>query len=106
MATGQGCSASANEIQKADGLVEQARKHLLFYGRDFSDVIIARASGAMCATIGHNHPVIRDALRKSADEVIHLDSTKLAPVVISLAVELCEMLPPQLQKAMFLNTGS
>ena len=100
-----------------------AEKHLLFYGRDFSDVIIARAAGAymydldgraildfssgqMCSTIGHNHPAIASALRRSAEEVIHLDSTKLSPSVIALAQELCAQLPRQLQRVMFLNTGS
>jgi 2,2-dialkylglycine decarboxylase (pyruvate) len=100
-----------------------AEKHLLFYGRDFSDVIIGRAAGAymydldgraildfssgqMCSTIGHNHPVIRSALLRSAEGAIHLDSTKLSPSVITLASELCEQLPPELQRAIFLNTGS
>jgi 2,2-dialkylglycine decarboxylase (pyruvate) len=111
------------DVAEVDRLRAAARDHLLFYGREFSDVIVAHASGAymydtggraildfssgqMCATVGHNHPVIKAALQKSADEVIHLDSTKLAPSVIALAVELCRMLPPQLQQVMFLNTGS
>ena len=109
--------------RSADALRAAARKHLLFYGRDFADVIITRAAGAymydstgraildfssgqMCATIGHNHPAIRAALEKAARDVIHLDSTKLAPAVIELAEELCALLPPQLQKALFLSTGS
>jgi 2,2-dialkylglycine decarboxylase (pyruvate) len=100
-----------------------AEQHLLFYGREFSDLIIARADGAymydldgraildfssgqMCATIGHNHLAIKLALQRSAEQVIHLDSTKLSPAVIMLARELCALLPPQLQRAMFLNTGS
>ena len=100
-----------------------AEKHLLFYGREFSDLIIARAagsymydldgraildfsSGQMCSTIGHNHPAIKSALQRSAEGVIHLDSTKLSPAVIMLARELCALLPPQLQRAMLLNTGS
>jgi 2,2-dialkylglycine decarboxylase (pyruvate) len=115
--------ASGVEQQHIDDRLAKARKHLLFYGRDFSDIVIARAlgsymydtagraildfsSGQMCATVGHNHPVIRAALQKSAAEVIHLDSTKLAPPVMELAQELCDLLPPQLQRVMFLNTGS
>ena len=119
----QKLSASEQKFEDIDALRAAARKHLLFYGREFSDVIIARASGAymydtagraildfssgqMCATVGHNHPVIRAALEKSAREIIHLDRAKLSPSVIALAEELCQILPPQLQKAMFLNTGS
>jgi 2,2-dialkylglycine decarboxylase (pyruvate) len=99
-----------------------ASSKLLFYGRDFADVIITRASGTyiydedgraildfssgqMCATLGHNHPAIVAALEKAAREVIHLDSTKLSPAVIALAEELTSLLPPTLQRAMFLNTG-
>jgi len=109
--------------ERVDKLRAAARKHLLFYGRELSDVIVARAEGAyfydssgraildfssgqMCATIGHNHPAIRGALNRAANDVVHLDSTKLCPAVIDLAEELCAMLPPALQRVMFLNTGS
>ncbi|MBZ9719187.1 aspartate aminotransferase family protein [Mesorhizobium sp. AD1-1] len=97
--------------------------NLLFYGRDFSETIVERASGTyiydqngreiidfssgqMCATLGHNHPVIVEAIEKSCKSVIHLDSTKLSRAVLDLAQELCQLLPAQLQKAMFLNTGA
>lgn len=104
-------------------LLETAEKHLLFHGRPFSPLIIEKAegsyiqditgrrildfsSGQMCATIGHNHPVIRAALVEAGTTAIHLDSTKLSPPVIALAAELAEMLPPALQRSMFLNTGA
>jgi len=109
--------------ERVDQLRAIARDHLLFYGRELSDVIIARAAGAyiydtsgraildfssgqMCATIGHNHPAVQAALNRSARDVVHLDSTKLCPAVIELAEELCAILPPALQRAMFLSTGS
>lgn len=97
--------------------------HLLFYGREFADTLITRADGAfiydqsgrqiidfssgqMCATVGHNHPAIVSAIEQACREVIHLDSTKLSPVIIELAEELCALLPETLQKVMFLSTGS
>ncbi len=97
--------------------------HLMHYGRDFSRRFITRAAGAylydqdgrpildfasgqMCATLGHNHPAIVAAMAKAGREVIHLDSTKLSPAVAELAATLCDLLPPSLQKAIFLNTGS
>jgi len=97
-------------------------KHLLHYGRDFSDELIVRAngsylytengraildfsSGQMCATIGHNHPKIVEALAKAGQTVIHLDSTMLSPDVVDLANRLCKLLPPPLSKVQFLNTG-
>jgi 2,2-dialkylglycine decarboxylase (pyruvate) len=97
-------------------------KHLLHYGRDFNDELIVRAEGAylytddgraildfssgqMCATIGHNHPKIVEAITKAGQTVIHLDSTMLSPDVIDLADRLCELLPPPLSKVQLLNTG-
>ncbi|MBL8669760.1 MAG: aminotransferase class III-fold pyridoxal phosphate-dependent enzyme, partial [Alphaproteobacteria bacterium] len=111
----------AGEGERRDRRAD-AERNLLFYGRDFADLIIERAAGAhiydqdgraiidfssgqMCATLGHNHPDIVAAIHQACREVLHLDSTKLSPAVIDLARELCALLPPQLQKAMFLSTG-
>jgi len=97
--------------------------HLLHYGRDFVREFIARASGSylytaegraildfssgqMCATLGHNHPTILEAIKRASDSVLHLDSTMLTPSIAHLAKELCELLPSQLNKVMFLNTGA
>lgn len=97
--------------------------HLLHYGRDFVREFITRASGSyiytadgraiidfssgqMCATLGHNHPAILDAIKRASDTVLHLDSTMLTPSIAHLAKELCEILPPQLSKVLFLNTGA
>jgi len=97
--------------------------HLLHYGRDFVREFIDRASGSyiyttagraiidfssgqMCATLGHNHKAIVEAMQRSADSAIHLDSTMLSPSIAHLARELCELLPPQLSKVLFLNTGA
>ncbi len=108
--------------QSYDRLWAAVDDHLMHYGRDFSRRFITRASGAylydqddrpildfasgqMCATLGHNHPAIVAAMAKAGREVIHLDSTKLSPAVAELARTLCELLPPTLQKAIFLNTG-
>ncbi|MCP4387966.1 MAG: aspartate aminotransferase family protein [Gammaproteobacteria bacterium] len=97
-------------------------RHLIHYGRDFLDEIIVRAngsyiytednraildfsSGQMCATIGHNHPRILQAMQQAGETVIHLDSTMLSPDVVKLADRLCELLPESLDKVQLLNTG-
>jgi 2,2-dialkylglycine decarboxylase (pyruvate) len=97
-------------------------RHLLHYGRDFLGDLIVRAegsylftedgraildfsSGQMCATIGHSHPRILEAMAKAGRTVIHLDSTMLSPDVIDLANRLCELLPRPLGKVQLLNTG-
>ncbi|MDA0866838.1 MAG: aspartate aminotransferase family protein [Cyanobacteria bacterium] len=97
--------------------------HLVRYGGSFAPMLIQRAkgsylydrqgrkildftSGQMCATLGHNHPEVVQAIYKACEEVLHLFSGMLSPAVVNLANELCGLLPPTLQKALFLNTGS
>ncbi len=110
-------------VENTDELWQIVDEHLLHYGRDFVREFIDRASGSylyttggraiidfssgqMCATLGHNHDALLAAMRRSADSVIHLDSTMLSPAIAHLARELCELLPPQLSKVLFLNTGA
>ncbi len=112
--------SQADATQALWGFVDD---HLLHYGRDFVREFITRASGSfiytsegrsildfssgqMCATLGHNHAAIQNAINRSAESVIHLDSTMLSPAISLLAKELCELLPPQLSKVLFLNTGA
>ena len=97
-------------------------RHLIHYGRDFLEELIVRAqgsylytedsraildfsSGQMCATIGHSHPAILEAIKQAGETVIHLDSTMLSPDVVALAQNLCDLLPEPLKKVQFLNTG-
>lgn len=97
-------------------------EHLIRYGADFSPWLIDRAlgsyvydadgreildftSGQMCATLGHNHPRIVDAVRKACDGAIHLFSGMLSPAVVSLAEKLAGILPGDLSKSLLLSTG-
>ncbi|MGF1569537.1 MAG: aspartate aminotransferase family protein [Nodosilinea sp.] len=98
-------------------------QHLIRYTSKFSPVVIERAagtyiydrsgraildftSGQMCSTLGHNHPAIVEAIQRACQEAIHLFSGMLSPNVVHLAEALGELLPPELQKMVFLNTGS
>ncbi len=118
-----GNKASCNADNSADELWNFIDDHLLHYGRDFVRELISHASGSylyttekraiidfssgqMCATLGHNHPAIVDAMTRSAETVIHLDSTMLAPAIAHLGKELCDLLPVELSKVLFLNTGA
>ncbi len=101
---------------------QSSERHLIHYGRDFQNELIVRAqgsylyteedraildfsSGQMCATIGHSHPKILEAMEKAGRSVLHLDSTMLSPDVVSLADRLCALLPHSLGKVQLLNTG-
>jgi 2,2-dialkylglycine decarboxylase (pyruvate) len=116
-------------VSPADALLSEAdmwdivEHHLVRYGGSFAPMLIQRAkgsylydrqgrkildftSGQMCATLGHNHPDVVQAIHKACDEVLHLFSGMLSPAVVELAEALCSLLPPSLQKVLLLNTGS
>src|SRR5260370_2873838 len=96
--------------------------HLIRYGGAFAQFVVERAagswletedgrrildftSGQMCATLGHGHPAIAEAIQRASGQVVHLFSGFLARDVIELARELMAMLPGPLTRAMFLSTG-
>ena len=97
-------------------------EHLVRYGMPFAPNLIAKArgtliwdtegreildftSGQMCATIGHNHPRIVEAVREACEGALHLFSGMLSPPVVALSQRLATMLPPHLSRALFLSTG-
>jgi 2,2-dialkylglycine decarboxylase (pyruvate) len=96
--------------------------HLIRYGGDFVEDLIVEAEGSwvttsdgrrildftagqICATIGHNHPRVGDAIRRSLDSVIHLNSWMLSPPVLDLAEALVGTLPAGLDRTILLSTG-
>jgi 2,2-dialkylglycine decarboxylase (pyruvate) len=95
---------------------------LIRYGGAFADAIIERAdgswlttvdgrrildftSGQMCATLGHGHPAIIEAIRDASGRVVHLFSGFVSRDVTELARELMAVVPEPLARAMFLSTG-
>lgn len=106
-----------------DDLLARARDLLMrTSGADFSLPVIDRAQGAvitdvdgkeyldfssgqMCATLGHSHPRIVDAIRQSTERVMHVFSGMVSPEVVRLAERLIDLLPAPLRKVCFLSTG-
>jgi 2,2-dialkylglycine decarboxylase (pyruvate) len=97
-------------------------EHLIRYGMPFVPRLIAKArgtliwdsegreildftSGQMCATLGHNHPRIVEAIHEACEGALHLFSGMLSPPVVALSQRLAAMLPPHLSKSLFLSTG-
>jgi len=95
---------------------------LIRYGGDFAPFVVDRAdgswvrtedgqrildftSGQMCATLGHGHPAVLEAIARASGKVVHVFSGFLARDVIELARELMAVLPGPLARAMFLSTG-
>ena len=72
-------------------------------GREILDF----TSGQMCATIGHNHPAIVQAVHRAGETAFHMFSGMIPEVVAELAAKLAnDWMPAPLQKSIFVNTGS
>lgn len=72
-------------------------------GREYLDF----TSGQMCATIGHNHPAIVEAVHRAGEKAFHFFSGMIPEVVAELAQVLArDWLPGDLTKTIFVNTGS
>jgi len=99
------------------------RQNLIRYGGDVYPEIVERAqgcyvwdargrkildftSGQMCATVGHSHPNVVAAIRKSCDTALHLFSGMIPRSVVDLAAALAKIVPRPLRKSLMLNTGS
>ena len=108
----------------SDALRQAAKDHLVRYGGDVfpnlfrsaKGTIVADSdgreyldftSGQMCATIGHNHPAIVEAVDRAGKKAFHFFSGMIPEVVAELGLKLAEdWLPGDIQKTIFVNTGS
>jgi 2,2-dialkylglycine decarboxylase (pyruvate) len=102
---------------------DERERFLIRYAAGFAPLTVARAdgswiettdgrrildftSGQICSTVGHNHPRLVEAVQRSLDAVIHLNSWMLSEPVLALAERLAATLPEPLDKVIVLNTGS
>jgi 2,2-dialkylglycine decarboxylase (pyruvate) len=63
-------------------------------------------SGQMCAALGHNHPTIVAAIKQACDTLIHAHSSYFNDREIELAERLAQVMPPGLEKSLFLQSGA
>ncbi len=71
-------------------------------GRSYLDLL----AGCWCAVLGHGHPRLIESIQKQASTLIHAGPPFLADQVHRGLAKLAEILPPELERAVFLNTGS
>ncbi|CUI50698.1 aspartate aminotransferase family protein [Achromobacter dolens] len=72
-------------------------------GREILDF----TSGQMCATIGHNHPAIVDAVLRAGETAFHFFSGMIPEAVAQLAATMArDWMPAGMTKSIFVNTGS
>ena len=107
-----------------EGLLQASRDYLVRYGGDAFPNLFTSAkgtivkdsngreyldftSGQMCATIGHNHPAIVDAVHRAGEKAFHMFSGMIPEVVAELGQTLArDWLPGDIKKTIFINTGS
>src|SRR5947207_12767983 len=103
-------------------MTTECRRHLVRYGGDDYPVIVEKAqdcyvwdaagkkildftSGQMCATVGHNHPNIVAAIKKSCDTALHLFSGMIPRSVMQLADAIARIVLKPLGRSLFVNPG-
>ncbi|MEE9248411.1 MAG: aspartate aminotransferase family protein [Dehalococcoidia bacterium] len=108
--------------RSTEELLAVAQRHLFRTTKDYAAPIIAEGKGAtmidrdgkeyldfgsgqMAASLGHNHPRIAEALKRSCERILHLNSRLVSEEVIQLAERLAGLLPEPLRKSLFLSTG-
>jgi 2,2-dialkylglycine decarboxylase (pyruvate) len=105
-------------------LLDASKEYLVRYGGDVFPALFTSArgtvvkdsngrnyldftSGQMCATIGHNHPAIVEAVHRAGEKAFHFFSGMIPEVVAELAQTLArDWLPGDLKRSIFINTGS
>ena len=63
-------------------------------------------SGTWCRVLGYNHPRLTEAIRHQAGKQIHAGMHFVSEEIERALEKLTEILPPALNRAVFLNTGS
>lgn len=108
----------------SDALLEASKEFMVRYGGDMFPALFTSAkgtvvkdsngreyldftSGQMCATIGHNHPAIVEAVHRAGEKAFHFFSGMIPEVVAELAQTLArDWLPGDIKRSIFINTGS
>jgi 4-aminobutyrate aminotransferase-like enzyme len=88
----------------ADEVLVEARGSTLrdADGREILDL----AAGMFCCVLGHNHPEFIRRVAKQVDQLLHTGTQFLSPAVLQAGYDLAQVTPGDLQKAIFLSTGT
>lgn len=107
----------------SDDFFSRADKYLMNTGVPFSSVVVNKAqgtrlycdgnrqildftSGQMSSLLGHSHPEVVAVVQKHVAQLDHLLCNMISHPVVDLAERLSRLLPAELEKSFFLNTGS
>ncbi|MBW1645453.1 MAG: adenosylmethionine--8-amino-7-oxononanoate transaminase [Deltaproteobacteria bacterium] len=94
------------EYQEQETIVIERGEGIYLYDRD-GNAYIDGISSWWVNTLGHNHPVLNEALHRQIDKVAHCALAGLShEPAIRLAKELVEVLPPGLGHVFYSDDGS
>lgn len=68
--------------------------------------ILDLAAGQFCSILGHSHPTFTERLQRQLQSGIHLGDQYVSPGVLRAASRLAGITPRDLNKVLFLSTGS
>jgi 2,2-dialkylglycine decarboxylase (pyruvate) len=71
-------------------------------GKAYLDLL----AGCWCTVLGHGHPRLVEAIREQSATLTHSGPRFLSDQIHGALASLAEILPPALDRAVFLNTGS
>lgn len=97
---------TANRTFKDDPRMINRAKGVYYYSTDGREVLDS-ASGLWCCNAGHCHPKIIEAISKQAAEYDYVPPFQMGhPVAFEFANRIADMLPGNLNRIFFTNSGS
>ena len=88
----------------ADGLITDGEGCIV---RDLDgNELLDLAAGQFCSILGHNHPKLIKKVTEQLQRVLHIGTQFLSPIVLEAASKFAEVAPGNLNKALFLSTGT
>src|SRR5205085_6911733 len=64
------------------------------------------AAGMFCSVLGHNHPKFVERIVRQTQQLQHTGTQFLSPAVLEASHKLAGVAPGNLQKSIFLSTGT
>jgi 2,2-dialkylglycine decarboxylase (pyruvate) len=88
----------------ADSLIVEGQGATL---RDMDgNEILDLAAGQFCSILGNNHPKYIERMTEQLKKVVHVGTQFLSPIVLEAAHKFAEVAPGNLNKSLFLSTGT
>jgi 2,2-dialkylglycine decarboxylase (pyruvate) len=88
----------------ADSLIVEGQGAIL---RDIDgNEILDLAAGQFCSILGNNHPRYVERMAEQLKKVVHVGTQFLSPIVLEAAQKFAEVAPGDLNKSLFLSTGT